>query len=163
MFVLLTFPVVPNLLSLSTQRCRIDNNFSPSPPPPVFTAKGRPWERWTPWPWGTVKMLGMGWGPGTTVESSHGGLRRQAALDHINTFRGSFFRWKWKKRHFWNGSFCFVLGTHRQSQVADCFKLYFQYSGEGREKEEWELEEILTSDFHFRGATEHLDLKSGLI
>lgn len=56
----------------------------------------------------------------------------------------------------------FLPGTHRQSKVADCCKLYFQYNGEGREKEERELEEILTSGFHFRGATEPLDLKSGL-
>lgn len=56
----------------------------------------------------------------------------------------------------------FLPGTHRQSKVAGCCKLYFQCNGEGREKEEWELEEILTSGFQFRGATRHLDLKSGL-
>lgn len=87
MFVLLTFPVVPNLLSLSTQRCRIDNNVSPltPTPPPVFTAKGRPWERWTPWPWGIVRCwewaepLGPLWKAVT-------GASQTGSLDHISTF-----------------------------------------------------------------------------
>lgn len=105
MFVLLTFPVVPNLLSLSTQRCRIDNNVSPltPTPPPVFTAKGRPWERWTPWPWGIVRCwewaerLGPLWKAVT-------GASQTGSLDHISTFR-VFFRRK-RKGHFWNGSSC---------------------------------------------------------